>query len=302
VKARTLGETVRFQVRGKTFDLGRRTWLMGVVNVTPDSFFDGGLYFEPARAIERALKLAAEGADIVDIGGESSRPGSHPITAREEKKRVLPVIEVLREKKDVLISVDTTKASVAEAALDAGADIINDISAGRFDPEIIRLAAERGAGLVLMHMKGTPRTMQNAPSYEDVVAEVRDFLAERIEAAEAGGVRRDSLIIDPGIGFGKNLEHNLALLRSLDEFAALGRPILVGISRKSFIGKILNLDPQDRLEGTIAAAIISRLNGASILRVHDLQAVRRAIIVAESILGREAAGTDPKKKEKAHVH
>ncbi len=275
---------------------------MGVVNVTPDSFFDGGLYFEPARAIERALKLAAEGADIVDIGGESSRPGSHPITAREEKKRVLPVIEVLREKKDVLISVDTTKASVAEAALDAGADIINDISAGRFDPEIIRLAAERGAGLVLMHMKGTPRTMQNAPSYEDVVAEVRDFLAERIEAAEAGGVRRDSLIIDPGIGFGKNLEHNLALLRSLDEFAALGRPILVGISRKSFIGKILNLDPQDRLEGTIAAAIISRLNGASILRVHDLQAVRRAIIVAESILGREAAGTDPKKKEKAHVH
>jgi dihydropteroate synthase len=275
---------------------------MGVVNVTPDSFFDGGLYFEPARAIERALELAAEGADIVDIGGESSRPGAHPISAREEKKRILPVIEVLREKKNVLISVDTTKAEVAEAALAAGSDIINDISAGRFDPQILRLAAESGAGLVLMHMKGTPRTMQAAPRYDDVVAEVRSFLEERMAEAEAAGVARDSLIIDPGIGFGKKLEHNLALLNNLGSLAELGRPVLVGISNKSFIGKILNLEPQDRLEGTVAAAVVSLLHGASILRVHDLKAVKRAVTVAESILSQGAANLAWERSRKAHVH
>jgi dihydropteroate synthase len=275
---------------------------MGVVNVTPNSFFNGGLYFEPARAIERALELAAEGADIVDIGGESSRPGAHPISAREEKKRILPVIEVLREKKNVLISVDTTKAEVAEAALAAGADIINDISAGRFEPEILRLAAESGAGLVLMHMKGTPRTMQTAPRYEDVVAEVRSFLEERMAEAEAAGVARDSLIIDPGIGFGKNLEHNLALLNNLSLLAELNRPVLVGISNKSFIGKILNLEPQDRLEGTVAAAVVSLMHGASILRVHDLKAVKRAVTVAESILSQGAANLAWERSRKAHVH
>ncbi len=275
---------------------------MGVVNVTPDSFFDGGLYFEPARAIERALELAAEGADIVDIGGESSRPGAHPISAKEEKKRILPVIEVLREKKNVLISVDTTKAEVAEAAVAAGADIINDISAGRFDPQILRLAAESGAGLVLMHMKGTPRTMQAEPHYEDVVAEVRSFLEERIAAAEANGVARESLIIDPGIGFGKKLEHNLALLNNLGSLAELGRPVLVGISNKSFIGKILNLEPQDRLEGTVAAAVVSLLHGASILRIHDLKAVKRAVTVAESILSQGAANLAWERSRKAHVH
>jgi dihydropteroate synthase len=275
---------------------------MGVVNVTPDSFFDGGLYFEPARAIERALELAAEGADIVDIGGESSRPGAHPISAKEEKKRILPVIEVLREKKNVLISVDTTKAEVAEAAVAAGADIINDISAGRFDPQILRLAAESGAGLVLMHMKGTPRTMQAEPRYEDVVAEVRSFLEERIAAAEAGGVARESLIIDPGIGFGKKLEHNLALLNNLGSLVELGRPVLVGISNKSFIGKILNLEPQDRLEGTVAAAVVSLLHGASILRIHDLKAVKRAVTVAESILSQGAANLAWERSRKAHVH
>ena len=275
---------------------------MGVVNVTPDSFFNGGLYFEPARAIERALELAAEGADIVDIGGESSRPGAHPISAKEEKKRILPVIEVLREKKNVLISVDTTKAEVAEAAVAAGADIINDISAGRFDPQILRLAAESGAGLVLMHMKGTPRTMQAEPRYEDVVAEVRSFLEERIAAAEAGGVARESLIIDPGIGFGKKLEHNLALLNNLGSLVELGRPVLVGISNKSFIGKILNLEPQDRLEGTVAAAVVSLLHGASILRIHDLKAVKRAVTVAESILSQGAANLAWERSRKAHVH
>jgi dihydropteroate synthase len=275
---------------------------VGVVNVTPDSFFNGGLYFEPARAIERALALAAEGADIIDIGGESSRPGSNPIPAKEEKKRILPVVEVLKQKNDVLISVDTTKAEVAEAALAAGADIINDISAGRFDPRMLPVAARSGAGLILMHMKGTPRTMQIAPHYEDVVGEVKAFLRERLEAAEACGVPRESVLLDPGIGFGKKLEHNLVLLNNLGALADLERPLLVGISRKSFIGKILKLEAPDRLEGTIAAAVVSILHGASLLRVHDLQAVKRAVAVAEAILSQGAAGPPLEGQGEPYVH
>ena len=284
-----MGETFKFRSRGKTFELGRRTWLVGVVNVTPDSFYNGGLYFEPARAIERALTLASEGADIIDIGGESSRPGSIPIPAKEEKKRILPVVEVLRQKNDVLISVDTTKAEVAEAALTVGADIINDISAGRFDPQMLPVAARAGAAVILMHMKGTPRTMQIAPHYDDVLGEVKAFLRERLEAAESCGLPRESVLLDPGIGFGKTLEHNLTLLNNLQAFEELGRPLVVGISRKSFIGKILNLEAQDRLEGTIAAAVICILRGASLLRVHDIQAVKRAVAVAEAILNHKAA-------------
>lgn len=297
-----MGETYRFQARGKTFELGRRTWLIGVVNVTPDSFFDGGLYFEPARAIEHSLALAAEGADIVDVGGESTRPGSSPISAKEEKKRILPVIEVLKQNHDVLISVDTTKAEVAEAALAAGADIINDISAGRFDPRMLPLAAESGAALILMHMKGTPRTMQIAPHYDDVLGEVKAFLKERLEAAETSGLPRESVLLDPGIGFGKTLGHNLVLLNNLEAFAGLERPLVVGISRKSFIGKILKLEAQDRLEGTIAAAIVSVLRGASLLRVHDIQAVKRAIAVAEAILSQGAAGRSAEGRGKPYVH
>ncbi len=275
---------------------------MGVVNVTPDSFFNGGLYFEPARAIERALALATEGADIIDIGGESSRPGSNPIPAKEEKKRILPVVEVLKQKNDVLISVDTTKAEVAEAALAAGADIINDISAGRFDPRMLPVAARSGAGLILMHMKGTPRTMQIAPHYDDVLGEVKAFLRERLEAAEACGVPRESVLLDPGIGFGKKLEHNLVLLNNLGALADLERPLLVGISRKSFIGKILKLEAPDRLEGTIAAAVVSILHGASLLRVHDLQAVKRAVAVAEAILSQGAARPPLEGQGKPYVH
>jgi len=297
-----LGETYKFQARGKTFELGQRTWLVGVVNVTPDSFFNGGLYFEPARAIERALALAAEGADIIDIGGESSRPGSNPIPAKEEKKRILPVVEVLKQKNDVLISVDTTKAEVAEAALAAGADIINDISAGRFDPRMLPVAARSGAGLILMHMKGTPRTMQIAPHYDDVLGEVKGFLKERLEAAEACGVPRENVVLDPGIGFGKKLEHNLVLLNNLDAFADLERPLLVGISRKAFIGKILKLEAPDRLEGTIAAAIVSILHGASLIRVHDLQAVKRAVAVAEAIISQGAARPPVEGQGKPYVH
>jgi len=275
---------------------------VGVVNVTPDSFFNGGLYFEPARAIERALALAAEGADIIDIGGESSKPGSNPIPAKEEKKRILPVVEVLKQKNDVLISVDTTKADVAEAALAAGADIINDISAGRFDPRMLPLAARSGAGLILMHMKGTPRTMQIAPHYDDVLGEVRAFLKERLEAAEACGVPRESILLDPGIGFGKKLEHNLALLNNLGGLTDLDRPLLVGISRKSFIGKILKLEAPDRLEGTIAAAVVSILHGASLLRVHDLQAIKRAVAVAEAILSQGASRPPVEGQGKPYVH
>jgi len=275
---------------------------VGVVNVTPDSFFDGGLYFEPARAIERALALAAEGADIIDIGGESSRPGSSPISAKEEKRRILPVVEVLKQKNGILVSVDTTKAEVAEAALAAGADIINDISAGRFDPRMLPLAAESGAALILMHMKGTPRTMQVAPHYDDLLGEVKAFLRERLEAAESCGVPRENLLLDPGIGFGKKLEHNLALLNNLGALADLERPLVVGISRKSFIGKILKLEAPERLEGTIAAAVVSLLRGASLLRVHDLQAVKRAIAVAEAILSQGFAGTPSEGQGKAYVH
>lgn len=257
---------------------------MGVVNVTPDSFYDGGTYFDIARAIERGLELAAEGADIIDVGGESSRPGSDPVSTEEERRRVLPVIKALREKTDLLISIDTTKAEVADAAMGEGADIINDISAGRFDPQLLPLAAKSGAGIILMHMKGTPKTMQLNPHYEDVLAEVKSFLEQRIAAAEACGINRERIIIDPGIGFGKRHEDNLVLLNHLNFFLDLGRPILVGVSRKAFIGKILNLEPTERLEGTIAAALVGLIRGASILRVHDIRAVKRAVAVSEAIL------------------
>jgi dihydropteroate synthase len=297
-----LGETYRFRTRGKIFELGQRTWLVGVVNVTPDSFFDGGLYFEPARAIDRALALAAEGADIIDIGGESSRPGSNPIPAKEEKKRILPVVEVLKQKNSVLISVDTTKAEVAEAALAAGADIINDISAGRFDPRMLPIAARNGAAVILMHMKGTPRTMQIAPHYDDVLGEVKAFLSERLEAAESCGLPRESILLDPGIGFGKQIDHNLILLNNLGALAELGRPLVVGISRKSFLGKILKVEAQDRLEGTIAAAVVSILRGASLLRVHDIQAVKQAVAVAEAIMSQGTAAVPGKGQGKSYVH
>lgn len=257
---------------------------MGVVNVTPDSFSDGGFYYDQEKAVARALELVSAGADIIDIGGESTRPSAEPVSAEEEKERILPVISALREKTDVLISIDTTKANVAEAAVEAGADILNDISSLRFDPGMLPLVARTEVGLVLMHMQGTPQTMQLNPQYEDVVAEVKSFLAERMETAVAGGIKRERIILDPGIGFGKNLEHNLALLHNLRAIVDLGRPILVGVSRKSFLGQILNKGPLERLEGTIAAAVLSLASGASLLRVHDLEAVKKSVTVAEKIL------------------
>ena len=257
---------------------------MGVVNVTPDSFSDGGLYFDKDKAVERGLELAEQGADILDVGGESTRPGSEPIPAEEEKKRVIPVISELRKNTDVLISVDTTKSEVAEQALDAGADIINDISAFRFDERMPLLVSEKRAPVILMHMKGTPKTMQRRPFYENLYQEIVCFLEERINTSLSYGIKQEKIIIDPGIGFGKNLTHNLSIIKNLRFLENLDRPILVGVSRKSFIGKILNLPPLDRTEGSIASAVLSVLNGAHILRVHEVEPVRRAIRVAEAII------------------
>jgi dihydropteroate synthase len=257
---------------------------MGVINVTPDSFSDPGSNHDKDRAVQRGLELEKQGADILDIGGESTRPGSDPVTAEEELKRVIPVISELRKRTDILISVDTTKAKVAEEALAAGADIVNDISAFRFDDGMPLLVSDTGASVVLMHMKGVPKTMQNNPFYEDLYQEIGCFLKERITKATAYGIKREKIIVDPGIGFGKSLEHNLAIINNLDFLKELDRPILLGISRKSFIGKILNLPPQNRIEGTIASAVLSVLRGAHILRVHDVEQVKRAITVAEAII------------------
>jgi dihydropteroate synthase len=272
------------QIKGKKYDLSQETWLMGVINTTPDSFSDGGLYLQPKEAVQRALDLITQGADIIDIGGESSRPGSEPITSNEEKQRVLPVIRGLRKETDILISIDTTKADVAHAALEEGADIINDISALRFDPQMTVLAARKNVPIILMHMKGTPKNMQFDPYYENVFTEIRDFFIERISMATAQGIKEQNIILDPGIGFGKRLNDNLALINNLGFLNELSRPVLIGVSRKSFIGAILDVPVEERLEGTIAASLLSMVNGANILRVHDVGAVKRAIMVAQRIL------------------
>lgn len=272
------------QAHGKTFVLGRRTWIMGILNITPDSFSDGGRFYGTDRAIKQGLKLIQEGADILDIGGESSRPGSDPVSAEEEKSRIIPVIRTLRKHTDMVISVDTTKAEVAQDALDAGADIINDISAGRFDTHMLQLAADRQVPVILMHMLGTPKTMQVEPHYDDLLPEIKAFFLERIEAAVSVGIKRSNIIIDPGIGFGKNHSDNLCLLNNLKFLDDLDQPVLVGVSRKSFIGRILDVPPEERLEGTIASALISVMHGAHILRVHDVAAVKKALTVAEAIM------------------
>lgn len=258
---------------------------MGVVNVTPDSFSDGGEFLDPEAAIGQGLRLLEEGADLVDIGGESTRPGAAPVPEPEELRRVIPVIEGLVERTETrpLISIDTTKLGVAEAALEAGAGIVNDISALRQSPEIAALCAERDAGLILMHMQGTPRTMQQDPRYEDVVSEVKRFLAERVEAAVAAGVAESRIWIDPGIGFGKTVEHNLILLARLGEIAELGPPVLAGTSRKRFLGSFDGSPPDRRLGGTIASTLAAWQAGARVLRVHDVAPMRQALTVAEQI-------------------
>jgi dihydropteroate synthase len=255
---------------------------MGVINVTPDSFSDGGLYLDPGAAIAHGEELVRDGAEILDVGGESTRPGAEEVSAEEELRRVEPVVEGLA---GATVSIDTSKLAVAAAALDAGAEIVNDVTALRHDPEIAGLCAERGAGLVLMHMRGTPRTMQEDPVYEDVVDEVKAFLAERMEAALAAGVEEGRIWLDPGIGFGKTLEHNMELLARLGELRSLGRPLVVGTSRKSFIGKLDGSEASERLGGTIASSVLAAVEGADVLRVHDVSEVRQAMSAAAAILG-----------------
>jgi dihydropteroate synthase len=266
-------------------DCARRTLVMGVLNVTPDSISDGGRYVEVDAAAARAARMVADGADIVDVGGESTRPGASPVAVEIEMDRVVPVVSRLRSgSPDAPISVDTRRAAVAAAALDAGATIVNDVSAGA-DPAMFDLVRDRGAAIVLMHMQGEPQTMQEAPSYGDVVDEVREHLRGRIEAAELAGIDPERIAVDPGIGFGKDLEHNLELIRRIDELLPLGRPVLVGPSRKRFIGTILDLPEDERVEGTIAAAVWMASRGAHIVRVHDVREVVRALRVVDAIAG-----------------
>jgi dihydropteroate synthase len=268
---------------GRVLDCAERTLVMGVLNVTPDSFSDGGRFLDAEAAIVHGMELIADGADIVDVGGESTRPGSDPVDADEERARVVPVIERLAAAHPALaISVDTRKPEVAEAALAAGACIVNDVAGGRSEGmfEVVR---EAGAGMVLMHMLGEPKTMQEASHYDDVVAEVKGYLRERIEAAELAGIDPEALCVDPGIGFGKNLEHNLALLRGLGALADLGRPVLVGPSRKRFIGSILDLPERERVEGTAGAVAWAVAHGANLVRVHDVKEIVRVVRVVDAI-------------------
>jgi dihydropteroate synthase len=268
---------------GALLDAAERPLLMGVLNVTPDSFSDGGRYFDLPRAVAHAREMCAEGADIVDVGGESTRPGSDAVPADEEKARVLPVIAELAAEVSVPVSIDTQKAEVAEAALDAGAEMINDVSALRTDPAMAALAAERGVPVVLMHMQGTPKTMQAEPTYDEVVGEVKAWLAERVEHAVAAGIAEERILIDPGIGFGKKLGHNLELLRRLHELHELGRPVLVGTSRKSMLGAILDLPEQERLHGTLATVAGAVLAGAHAVRVHDVRPALEVVKVCEAV-------------------
>lgn len=272
--------------RGRILPRGEKTLIMGVLNVTPDSFFDGGRHASLEAAIDHAAHMMEAGADIIDVGGESSRPGAEPVSAAEEEDRVLPVIEALHQQLNCTISVDTTKTAVAQAAVQSSAHIINDISAGRGDDAMLELARESGAGLVLMHMQGMPRTMQEQPTYEDVVAEVRQFLVGRLWKAEAAGVSRASIAIDPGIGFGKTFEHNWELLRHLDALIELEVPVLVGVSRKRFLGALCDRPVDDRLAASLAAATAAALAGAEIIRVHDVKETCDALRVADKLQSR----------------
>jgi dihydropteroate synthase len=269
---------------------------MGVVNVTPDSFSDGGAYLDPGEAVEHALRLAAEGADLLDVGGESTRPGAAAVGAEEELRRVLPVIEGIRAAGTAArISVDTSKAAVAAAALDAGADYVNDVTALRGDAELAGLVADRGADVCLMHMRGTPRTMQDDPRYDDVVDTVKAFLEERMAAAVRAGIAEERIELDPGIGFGKTLAHNLELIDRLGELAALGRPVVLGTSRKAFLGRITGReDPRARTAATLATLVLGLERGATVFRVHDVAPARDALAVAAATLARGWPATTPR--------
>ncbi|MBN1868512.1 dihydropteroate synthase [Candidatus Sumerlaeota bacterium] len=279
----TVRSEILWRCGARTFVCGRRTLIAGILNVTPDSFSDGGRFFEPRRAAKRALEMVEAGADIVDVGGESSRPGAKPVTTEEEIRRVVPVIEAIRRSSDASISIDTTKVEVARRAIDAGAEIVNDITALRGDRRMARLVAETGVGLILMHMKGTPRTMQKAPRYRNAIEEIAGFLERRAAAARKAGVATDRICLDPGIGFGKTVEHNLQLIAAVARFRSMGYPVLIGASRKSFIGKLTGAEAGDRLEASLAVAAIAILRGADILRVHDVAETARAARLADAL-------------------
>ena len=274
-------------VGASTFHFGRRTYVMGILNVTPDSFSDGGKYSTIESAVERALQMEQSGADIIDIGGESTRPGARPVGAKEELGRVLPVIKAIRKRSRVPLSIDTYKAAVAEAAVDSGVDLINDISALRADRKMARVAKKYNVPVALMHMQGTPRNMQLNPSYNDLWSEVLEYLRKSIEIAQSYGILPSKIIVDPGIGFGKKIENNLEIIDNLSQLKVLGRAILAGPSRKSFIGKILKDDTASRLEGTVAAAALLAARGADIIRVHDVEQMNRAIKVSDAIIRRK---------------
>lgn len=279
--------TMVLQCREKTFDVSRRTCIMGILNVTPDSFSDGGKYTTTESAHQKAIQMIEDGADIIDIGGESTRPkglygnGAKKISSQEEMDRVLPVIEKISSSIDTILSIDTYKSEVAQEALKAGVSMVNDISGLSFDHNIAAVVSQYNAALVIMHIQGTPETMQADPSYDDVVAEVRSFLEHSVDKAKAAGVR--SIIVDPGIGFGKNLKHNLTLLKNLSLLKDLGQPILIGTSRKGFLGSLLELPVDQRIEGTAASVAVAMLNGANIIRVHDVKEMKRVAVVVDAI-------------------
>lgn len=275
---------LRWRFGNHDLDLTHRGLIMGIVNVTPDSFSDGGRFNDTGRAVEHAFELIADGADILDIGGESTRPGAEPVEEAEELRRVLPVIRAVRSQTKALISIDTMKAAVARAALDAGADIINDVTGLRADAAMLRVAAQSKAGIVVMHMIGTPQTMQANPHYDDVVVEVRGYFESRLRLLQHEGIDLDRVVLDPGFGFGKALEHNLALMRELPQLSPQ-RPLLIGVSRKSMIGKVLNSDAMDdRYWPTVALTAYAREHGARIVRVHDVKPNREALRMMEAIL------------------
>jgi dihydropteroate synthase len=275
---------LRLSFKNFSFDLSRETCIMGILNTTPDSFTDGGVFFRKDSAVEHGLRMVEDGAHIIDIGGESTRPGSDPVEYEEEIRRTVPVIEELAKRVNVPLSIDTYKAGVAKRALDAGASMVNDISGLRFDPAMAGVVAEYEVPVVLMHIKGSPKDMQLNPEYEALIPEIMDYLRGSIRLAVDAGVGEDMILVDPGIGFGKTFEHNLEILKHLREFTLLGKPLLVGPSRKAFLGKILGDAPtSERLEGTAAAVAISIMNGAHVVRVHDVKEMARVARVADAI-------------------
>lgn len=283
----TIKTCVTWRVRDRKFVFPRPALLMGILNVTPDSFSDGGRFLDPIAAEARAFELVREGADIIDVGGESTRPSALPVDESEELRRVLPVMERLAGRLPAALSIDTRKPAVAEAALRAGASIVNDVEAKRDDDRMWSVVAEHGAGYVCVHMQGTPQTMQENPSYHDVVGEVGDFFQDRLVRLRQSGVNSERVVLDPGIGFGKTLEHNLKLLANLNSFRRLTRPLLIGVSRKSFIGKLLGAGVENRLPASLACAVWCVQRGAAIVRTHDVAATLQAVRMAEALMAQE---------------